>query len=251
MSFRHCIAIFMIVCMFFVQSMAQPADSFDGLFFVGFNLQKDIFKGEKGLLVRKAVLSAVDRVKISTELAEDEHTPTGIIPYGMEGYTESAVSPVDLVKAKQLIQTAGYKMTDQRIKEIRLLHTNGVLTKKIAQELKDNVKHIGIKLVLEGINYADEGKWEATLRKGNYDLFLLALKADDSDKIETFLTSLFHSKKAEANFMNFQDPIVDKALDSLASEKNKAKRKALLKTISSAVDKQIPIISLYNIERIQ
>ena len=234
-----------------VPSPAISSIAYDGLFFLGFNLRNDLFKGDKGLKVRQAISMAVERKKIANDLAKDPKVPSGIIPYGMEGYLDSQAPTVDLQEAKQIMVSAGYKMADKRLKTVRLLHTNGILTQEIAKELKENLKHLGIKIILEGIDYSDGEKWEAALKKGNYQLFLLGVKADDPEKIETFLTPIFHSKKGDANFMNYKDNRVDQILVNLVMLKNEPQRVAQLKELQQKVNSQLPIISLFNIERIQ
>ncbi|MFH1428514.1 MAG: ABC transporter substrate-binding protein [Candidatus Margulisiibacteriota bacterium] len=220
----------------------------DGLWFLGFNLHKDLFSDDNGLKVRQAIKYAIHREKIVKEIVENSHVPDGVIPPGMEGFTEPGPIIFDLKLAKQLMQEAGYEITDKRIKNISLLHTNGVLTRAIVEELQENLKHIGIKLHPKGIDYADQEAWANALKSGQHHLFLMGFKAEAPDDVLTFLEPMFQST-GYVNFMFLNDSRIDKLLQETSFSANKYIRLKKIQQIQSFIQEQIPVIGLFYIQR--
>jgi ABC-type oligopeptide transport system substrate-binding subunit len=62
------------------------AKGYDGVWFLGFNLNSPLFSDENAKPVRQAVAMAIDRDKIAKKIVGDDVVPVGIIPPGMEGY---------------------------------------------------------------------------------------------------------------------------------------------------------------------
>ena len=242
------IFIFLFFCAYQVFA-ATPNISYDGLWFMGFNLHKDLFEGESGTTVRQAIEMALDRREIAMNLAKSERIPDSIIPYGMEGYEESETVTLNVRQAKRLMRKAGYGITDKRIKAVRLLHTNGVLTKAIAREIKENLKHIGIKVQLTGLDYRYQEKWDKTLKSGQYHLHLMGFKAEDPDDVLSFLTPLFHSE-GHANVTYYNHPTVDKLLDSLPAITDPEVRRNKLDRVQRLLITGDPVIGLFYIRRL-
>ncbi|MBU0573632.1 MAG: hypothetical protein KKH83_04055 [Candidatus Margulisbacteria bacterium] len=169
------------------------AAEYDGVFFMGFNTHKDIFEVRE---VRQAFNYAINREYIATEIASAEVAPTGIIPPGMLGYDEVLAGyPRDIKKAKQLMKEAGFSMSDSRIKNISLLHTDGVKTRKMAQRIKEDLADIGVKVRLKEVDYADQEYWASELESGRHHLFLMGYKASalDAIYIGDKLMKVFHA----------------------------------------------------------
>ncbi|MFC1596268.1 ABC transporter substrate-binding protein [Candidatus Margulisiibacteriota bacterium] len=177
-SIKRYFLMFVLLIIFWAPPTTLALETYDGLWFLGFNLKKDLLSGENGLLVRRAVSYAIQRKEIVADIVAERIVPDTIIPYGMEGYQSVEAPTCNIKLAKALMSKAGLKMTDKRLKNIRLLHTNGILTKQIANKLKQDLQHIGIKLILTGIDFADQDKWIAGLKSGAYDLHLMGFKAE-------------------------------------------------------------------------
>jgi len=197
------------------------AAEYDGLWFMGFNLNKDVFGNDTGKLVRQAVNYAVDRDFISSRIIGDLNTPTTVLPPGMDGQDGSIKGyPYDLAKAKALMKKAGYSMKDKRLKGLVLLHTDGDKTIKIAKAIKDYLSFIGIGIKLKQMDYEDQQAWDNALSSGKHHLFLMGYKAHDafdgeqkgSRSASAFLNDLFHSK-GSANFFFLRDEELDSLID--------------------------------------
>ena len=194
---------------------------YDGLWFMGFNLNKDVFGNGNGKLVRQAVNYAVDRSFISSQVIGDSSTPTTVLPPGMDGRDESVKGyPHDRAKAKSLMKEAGYTMNDKRLKGLVLLHTDGDKTIRIAKAIKDYLTYIGIGIKLKQLDYEDQEAWDSALSSGKHHLFLMGYKAPDSfdgaakdsRSATGFLHDLFHSK-GSANFFFLRDEELDSLID--------------------------------------
>ena len=200
---------------------AAFALEYDGLWFMGFNLNKDVFGDSNGKLVRQAVNHAVDRQHICAEIMGDKNTPTTVLPPGMEGHDDSVKGfPYSPAKAKALLKKAGYSMKDKRLKGIVLLHTDGEKTIAIARSIKNYLTSVGIDLRLKQMPYEDQDGWDNALSGGRNHLFLMGYKAPDPFDAGTgearaaqgFLTDLF-SSGGSANFFFLRDNKLDDLID--------------------------------------
>jgi len=137
---------------------------YDGVWFMGFNMRKDIFSGESGEKVRKAFNLAIDRSFIVNKIIEDNVIPTGAIPPTMLGYDpDLAGYNFNLGAAKKFMLEAGYPVTDKRLKNLSMLHTDGEKTIEIAKWIKRYLIGLGVDLSLKQVSYSNEGKWEKEL----------------------------------------------------------------------------------------
>ncbi|MCX5750380.1 MAG: ABC transporter substrate-binding protein [Candidatus Saganbacteria bacterium] len=158
---------------------ANAQKEYDGIWFLGFNLHKDLFSDNNSTSVKKALNLAINRPFICNKIISDPLIPTGVIPAGMPGY-DSALKgyPFDLKYAKELMKAAGYSLNDPRIKNINLLHTDGKKTIEIAKAIEKNLAQIGIKLTRVQFSYQDNQKWSDALSSGQYHMFLMGYKAN-------------------------------------------------------------------------
>jgi len=163
------ICLVIVSCFLGFYSFAQ-AKEYDGLWFLGFNLHKDIFSD---VSVRQAVNYAIDRQQIATKIISDETTPNGVIPPGMLGYDPKLADyGYNVKKAKALFKDAGFKGAT-----LSLLHTDGLKTIEIAKLIRKNLATVGIKVILKQVPYSDQEKWNAELQSGRHHMFLMGYKA--------------------------------------------------------------------------
>lgn len=171
------------------------AKEYDGVWFLGFNLAKPIFGDANGKVVRQAVAIAIDRDKIAKKIVGDDTVPVGFIPPGMEGYDPSLNAyPHDYAVAKRLMKSAGYPLSDARLKHISFLITDGVKTKDISDEIKRDLINLGFDITTTTVKYGDFSTWQKELLSGKYDMFVMGYKAGNLGEIFTAdkSTGLFH-----------------------------------------------------------
>jgi len=173
-------------------SISAQASEYDGIWFLGFNFNKSFCADQN---FREAVAGALSIEKISKEIMGANLVPDSIVPPGMDGYFPNSKLKIKKSKLKKVP------------KKVVLLHTDGVKTKKVAEQIKKDLKKIGINLTLKQVDYAIDGAWEKALESGHYHLFLMGYKAKD----DNLLGPLF-SSKGEANFLNYKSSKIDRLI---------------------------------------
>jgi len=189
--------LFILILLILTSSFAS-AKSYDGIWFLGFNLHKDIFLNENGKLTRKAFSMAIDRSWIAENIINDNTVPYSIIPPGMTGYDPNIEKTMlNLSEAKKLMKQAGYPMDDKRIKKLTLLHTDGEKTKEIVKWIKRHLINIGVDLELVEIDYSNTASWEAALQSGQHHMFVMGYKS-------SLFTQVFIGDKEKKVFHDIQ-----------------------------------------------
>lgn len=161
-----------------IENMTGLQTGYDGLWFLGFNHHKDLFSDRNGIQVKKAIGLAINRKHIAKKMVGEPITPDSMIPVTMSGYQSGSLNLSYSAKdAKALMRKAGYSMQDKRIKNLALLHTDGVKTIEIAKKIKQDLAAIGMRVDLVQVSYRDEEKWQSALESGKMHLFLMGYKA--------------------------------------------------------------------------
>jgi peptide/nickel transport system substrate-binding protein len=227
------------------------AKDFDGVWFLGFNLQKPPFSDLK---VRQAVTNCLDLNAISAQIMSEEAGP-GLIPPGMAG-NDPALAPFkkNLDYARLLLKRAKYAANDKRLKNLTLLHTDGVKTIAAARQIQSDLKDLGVQVKLVEVSYRDEVKWERELRSGKHQLFLMGYKANTEGKAPegaALLEPLFKTG-GPANFTGYSNPAVDMMFDQLSviDPALSKEREIKLREIDRNLYKELPAIVLFYIEKL-
>jgi oligopeptide transport system substrate-binding protein len=179
---------------------------FFALYYYGFNLNAEPFKGNKAL--REAISYAIDQQNICNVINEGVSTPaTGFVPPGIPGFQENA-SPYhfDLNMAKQKLVEAGYP-EGKGLPTLQLGFNTGSGHEKIAEAIQADLKTIGVNMEIQGY------EWGALLekaQKGEIVFFRLGWQAD-YPTMDDFLFPLFYSKSTD-NYGQYNNPDVDKLL---------------------------------------
>jgi len=140
--------IFVVSFLLIVSAFAEAKD-YDGLFFLGFNLHKDVFNDKN---VRYAINYAIDRKYTAKDIVSEEVVPTGVIPPGMSGFDPTFEGfSYDPRKAKKLLKKP------LNISLV-LLHTDGIKTVKVAEKIVKDLAAVGIKVKPRQVDYSDQDK---------------------------------------------------------------------------------------------
>lgn len=192
---------------------------YDGVWFLGFNMNKKLFGDEDGRVVRQAFSMAVNRGEIG-KIIGDETVPIGIIPPGMEGYDPNLKGyPYDTALAKKMMRSAGYSLSDKRLKTLTILHTDGKKTKEIVDQIKRDLVNIGVDLYRIEVSYADSETWKKSLSSGKYDLFVMGYKAGNFGElyIGDKDTKIFHDFSCHLNPTDEAKEVVFEKYDDAVS----------------------------------
>lgn len=257
MNIKYKFIVWILVFGFWI-SLAY-AKEYDGLWFLGFNVQKPPFDSLK---VRQAVAHCLDRQYIA-KVAGDEKIPASFIPPGLEGYN-SDLKPFghNIKFAKTLLRRSGYLTSDPALKSLNLLHTDGLKTIEIAKKIQQDLRQLGMNIKLVPLSYWDEEKWDRELRSGEYQLFLMGYKAE-VEKLFTaeagvsdtnpaqLIEPLFRSS-GSANFTGYGNSSVDMLLDqiSVIDPSMKKERALKLREVNKLIYKDLPAVLLFYIEKL-
>jgi peptide/nickel transport system substrate-binding protein len=236
------------------------AKEYDGIWFMAFNLKKDLLQD---LRVREAIDQTINKKIIVTEIMSKEIIPGSYIPPKMLGYDpDLAPRDHDVSYAKLLMKGSGYPINDKRIKNLSLLHTDGIMTIAIAKQIQKDLRNIGMKVKLKEVSYQDSDKWIDELTSGKHDFYLLGYKAGiealfNTDEASvtydsyTLVDPLFRSD-GTVNFSGYSNKEVDKLLGQLENINPalKSDRNAKLKKINQDLYKDIPAVTLFYIEKL-
>jgi oligopeptide transport system substrate-binding protein len=208
------------------------------LSFIGFNSKVEPFDDKR---VRQAFSMAIDR----TTLLEDSGArvaPNGILPPGMPGYTpDSKVLPFDLVRARTLLEEAGYP-DGKGLPPIKLTIATGTIeTLHSMQRIADQVAVVGFKVEIERLAWLE---FSRMLTSKSLQCFNVTWVADIPDP-DSFLHPI-GSSQGSANFTNYANASVDKLLARGRSSRNALERMELYREAELVLLAEAPIVPLFH-----
>ncbi len=174
----------------------------------GFNWEDPIVGGPKNLLLRKAIVQAIDKAQISEQIYQGQRKPTDqLVPKGIPGYRAGLGLGVarNIEGAKRDFaawQAAGGKI-DQ---PLRISYNEGSNWDKVATIMVGNLKDVGIDAKLDP--FPADGTYFSKMRKGGgqliragwfadyvlYDNFMFPLlhkSSIDGDNLERYNSDVF------------------------------------------------------------
>ena len=174
----------------------------------GFNWEDPIVGGPKNLLLRKAIIAAIDKSQISDQIYEGARKPTDqLVPKGIPGYKSGlglgVARNVDQAKKDFAAwQAAGNKLDGP----LRFSYNEGASWDKVATIMVGNLKDVGIDAKLDP--FPADGTYFSKMRKGGgqiiragwfadytlYDNFMFPLLHKDSiggDNLERYNSESF------------------------------------------------------------
>ena len=184
-----------------------------GSYYWDINQDNPELGGEKNLLLRKAIMQAVDRDTINKSVYENSRVPSNQVTMpGLPGYKADLCDfckydPTQAKKDFDEWKAAGNKLT----KPIDLQFNTGQNHDQVAAIVQDNLKAIGIDskpAPIDQENYFDQLSDGACVmcRAGWYA---------DYPTYDNFMYDLFHSDSAHGgnNYSNYSNPEFDKLVD--------------------------------------
>jgi len=234
---------------------------YDGIWFLGLNMHKDLFQDVQ---VRQAVAHCIDIPFVATKIISEEVVPASVIPPSMLGYDpDLAAYKTNPTFSKLLMKRAGYSIKDKRLKNLTLLHTDGIKTVEIVNKIKKDLEQIGMSIQLKEISYRDQEKWAQELASETNDFFVMGYKAGveqlfteeavSDDLIDSYaLVEPIFNSQGEANFTGYKNKDVDESLQKISGldPALKGERHNRLKKVNVQVYKDLPVIVLFYIERL-
>lgn len=225
-----------LILVFFICCNAAWA-AYDGLWFLGFNLERDIFKNEQNKELRFYLAQHIDRELICREVFSDEKI------------ADSFVYPIANYNPKnELRNLLAKKVNYTKVRPLILLHSDGLKTCQAANMIVRQLASANIEVVLKKVDLSKHNSWEEALLKKDYDLFLMGFKAEYMQDIDSFLIPLYTSS-GYANFMNYSNPVIDKQMANFTNTSSMG-RQTVLNLINKNISDDLPLLPFFYIERI-
>ena len=205
-----------------------------------FNLEKGVLKDEK---VRQAINLGINRDEYIQSLMGGR-VATGFFAQYFDFAGDVKLSQ-DVEKAKKLLDEAGYVMKDKvRMKDGKTLDITlttypsrpdlTIIMQIMASQLKELGFNVNTQIV-DGI--------DTVAKSGEFDLILYAQHTAPTGDPAFSLNQFFRSDQTK-NFTKYKSEEMDKLLDELGKEEDKAKRIELAKKAQELVAKDLPILYL-------
>jgi peptide/nickel transport system substrate-binding protein len=208
--------------------------------YIGLNTQSPPLDNAK---VRQAIGYAVDREKIISELLGGQaKIANSILPESSWAYTPGTVYKYDPVKAKQLLQEAGYKG-----EPIKFKYASGQASySQYSQAIQSSLNEAGLNVQIETL---EAGTLRSDLAQGKFQLSTGVWIGGNQDPI--FLRDLFTSghipseSVACCNRSRYSNPELDKILEHAVNEPDREKAKQLYVQAWQIISSDLPLLPLW------
>ncbi len=233
--------------------------------FLGFNFAKQIFLGEEGLALRKAIAYGIDRQNIieSVYLGHGTQTDLPIHPDSWLSSQASNSFGYNIEEAKKELEKIGWKdingdgiLQDSSGKNISLdilTNTYNPMRLKIAEIIKDDLLKLGININIKPqvnkdiISEEDiEAQWtqiNQELSKNNYDIALLGWQLSTI----TDLSFAFHSSKiyGNDNIIKYSNEEMDRILEETFYKGTRESKVKSYENLQNIIIEDLPYLSLF------
>ena len=216
--------------------------------YLSFNTEEKPFDNPK---VRQAIAYAINREDLIKSLlfgqAKIAHS---ILPESSWAYATGVKYNYDPNKAKQLLDEAGFKTTENGMrfpKPIDFKITSGnSATSQYAQVIQDQLKTIGIAVQISTV---ESGVFRTQLQQGQYQMTTARYVGGNHDPI--YLRDLFASseipteKRASGNRTRYNNPEYDKIIGQAVNEIDREKAKQLYAQAQEIISRDVPLLPLW------
>lgn len=234
--------------------------------FLGFNFNNDIFLGDNGKAIRKAIVYGIDRQAIiqkiylghGTQVDVPLHPDTWLLSPYANTYGYSLELAKEELKSRGWIDRDGDGFVeDETGKKLSLkLITNpsNILRLRGAEIIKDDLKKIGIDIVLGFDNTPKKditeeiiaGEWEelnSTLQSGDFDLALLGWQMS----VIPDISFMFHSSQIDygTNFIKYSNETMDQLLTDAFIMNDRNEKLNSYENLQKFIVEELPYISLF------
>lgn len=216
--------------------------------YVGINLAHPVLRDVR---VRRALTHAIDRDAIVKHLRRDLATPAiGLIPPTSWAHEPEAVAfPYDPVRARRLMDDAGYRDPDGDGPAARFTVTlkisNQEFNRLQASVIQEDFRRVGVALDVRTHEFAT---LFADVLAGNFELYTLQWTAGalaDPD----ILRRVFHTQQVPPVGFNrgrYSNATVDRLVDEAARVSDEPARRALYSQAQRELASDVPYISLWH-----
>ncbi len=234
--------------------------------FLGFNFENEVFSGEKGRSLRKAIAYGIDRQFIIQNLYLGHGTQIDV-PIHPDSWLISDKGNTygyNLDLAKREINKLGWADNDEdgiledeegnKVVFNLLTNTYNIMRLRTAEFIKEDLEKLGIGVNIipmeektDDISLEEiETQWEEInnrLLSGDFDMVLLGWQLS----LIPDLSFAFHSSQIEynTNFIRYTNEAMDQLLESTFLEGNRDKKAENYDKLQSHIVEDLPYISLF------
>ena len=231
------------------KSLVMTPRGYEGpgpLNWLAFNLEK---KPLSDIKVRKAIAHAVDKNFITKALMGGFATPADgpIVASSPFAVTDLVKYPLDLKKAADLLDEAGYKAkADGERFKLTIDHLPGSeeQSKNVAEYLRSQLKKVGIAVDVR--TSADFPSWSKRIASHDFDMTMDIVFNWGDPVIGVHRTYLSTNIKpiVWTNTQSYKNPQVDELLNTAAGILDPVKRKAYYATFQKIVTDELPLLPI-------
>ncbi|WP_368518334.1 ABC transporter substrate-binding protein [Rhizobium sp.] len=210
----------------------------------------------KDVRVRRAIAHAIDlNVILNTVWYGYGHvSPTPISTF-LPQYLNAAIKPhaFDLKAAEQLLDEAGYKRNGGGTRfALRLTHNSyNEGFKRVAEYLKQNLARIGIDARIDSYDFSTYIQKVYTERAFDLTAEYLGNQFDPTLGVQRIYWSKnFKLGLPFSNASHYQNPEVDRLLETASIEVDEAKRKQEFNDFQKIIADELPVINLISLENV-
>lgn len=216
--------------------------------YIAFNLSNKILKLPE---VRQAIAYAVDRTKIINDLLPGEAIVSDLplMPDSWLNDTNAVFYNYDKEKARKLLEESGWTEKNgllyNRINGVNtvlklemLVNEDNSLRLKVAEEIKKQLKEIGIELIIKKVKWEDEMK---SIEKGRFDMVFIGCQITSIPDI----SFMYSSEAGELNISGYNNVEVDEYLNKILNENNEAMKKTYYFKMKELIHQDLPYLGLY------
>lgn len=216
--------------------------------YIAFNLSNRILKLPE---VRQALAYAIDKTKIINELMPGEAVASDLplIPDTWLNDTNAVFYNHDKEKAKKLLEDSGWRESDgvlyNRINGVNtalklemLVNEDNAMRLKVAEEIKNQLKEIGIELEIKKVKWEDELK---SIEKKKFDMVFIGCQITSIPDI----SFLYSSESGQLNISGYKNDEVDEYLKKIMIENNEDTKKSYYSKLKELINQDVPYLGLY------
>ncbi len=234
--------------------------------FLGFNFSKEIFSGENGQGLRRAIAYGIDRQSIIEKLYLGHGTQTDV-PMHPDSWLLSEKANTygyNLELAKEELNNIGWKDTNgdgiledengEVISFNLITNTYNPMRLRTAEIIKDDLMKLGIQLNISPVKTIDkeatkediEQQWTQVnelLSKGEYDIALLGWQLS----VIPDLSFAFHSSQISynTNFINYASENMDQLLENAFLDGSRENKIKAYDNLQKHIVTELPYVSLF------
>lgn len=233
--------------------------------FIGFNFTREIFSGEEGQVLRKAIAYGINRQRIieTVYLGHGTQIDVPIHPNSWLLSEDANSFGYNLNQAKAELKKIGWEDRDGDglLEDINgenmslkiLTNSYNLMRQKTAEMIREDLQELGIIVTIESeyekasIDQEEfQEEWleiKEQLNKGEYDIILLGWQLS----VIPELSFAFHSSRisSNTNFIRYSNEEMDYILEEIFSEGNRMKKKGLYEKLQKHIVTDLPYVSLF------